>query len=110
MARDAILRRWREAMVSGDSLFTAEGIAAVERALVRFEADAAAAGGSPESLAESLRAVVLELDRLGGLDGIHGSFLETDEREELVPYLLGVVAEHGLHADGEDLTEPYRLW
>lgn len=110
MARDAILRRWREAMASGDSLFTAEGIAAVESALVRFEADAAAAGDSPESLAESLRAAVLELDRLGGLDGLHGNFLETEEREELVPYLLGVVAEHGLHADGEDLTEPYRLW
>jgi hypothetical protein len=44
------------------------------------------------------------------LDGVHGSFLETDEREELVPYLLDVIARHGLDTQGEDPTEPYRNW
>ncbi len=110
MSRQSILERWRDAVTQGDTLFTGPGIDAVDRALADFEVAAAAATGNPEVLAEVLRGIVVELDRLGGLDGVHGSFLETDEREELVPYLLDVIARHGLDTQGEDPTEPYRNW
>lgn len=53
-----------------------------------------------------LGAVVL--DRLGGSNGVHGTFIETDEREELVLDLLDVVAAPGLDSGREDLTGSYR--
>jgi hypothetical protein len=105
-----IIERWRTSLSGGDTLFSAEGIAAVDERLNRFERDAAAASGDALRLSELLRELVLDLDRLGGEHGIYGTFLETDEREELVPYLIDVVEKEGLNTGGEDPTEAYRPW
>jgi hypothetical protein len=105
-----ILDRWRAALADGDSHFTPSGIEAVDVVLRDFERQAASAAGRPDLLSQVLRATVLQLDRIGGEHGQHGSFIDTDEREELVPFLLGVVGEHGLDVGGADPTEPYRPW
>lgn len=105
-----IIDRWRTAIAEGDSCFTPGGIEAVDALLHDFERKAGAAAGRPDDLAQILRSTVMELDRIGGEHGQHGSFIDTDEREELVPFLLGVVAEHGLDLGDADPTEAYRPW
>lgn len=108
---DAVVERWRESLEEGDTRFTLEGIEAVASTLVRFERGALSARRSQEVLRKLLRETVLELDRLGGSEGVHGCFLETDEREELVPYLLDVVVRCGLDlGDDTDPTDAYRRW
>jgi hypothetical protein len=108
--RDGILSRWRSALAQGDSQFTQEGIDAVECELSAFEGRAMEARGQQQALRAVLRRTVLALEHLGGAQGTFGCFLETDEREELVPYLLGIVSDCGLVSDQEDPTEPYRNW
>ncbi len=108
---DDVIDRWRSALEDGDTRFTSEGIDAVAALLARFEREASAASRSQDTLRVLLRDVVLELDRLGGSEGAHGCFLETDEREELVPCLLDVVVRCGWDlGDDDDPTEPYRRW
>ena len=68
------------------------------------------AAGDNVALREILHRIVLELDGLGGEEGTYGCFLETDEREELVPHLLEVMRACGLDVGDDDPTEPYRRW
>lgn len=110
-AAESILRRWFSAWEEGDEQFTEDGVESVRRLLEKFEADAVLAKHNDASLLRILARTVRDLDVLGGSDGRHGCFIETDEREELVPYLLGVVRDCGLTLDdGEDPTESYRGW
>ena len=106
-----IVARWREAIRDGDSQFSSDGVDAVVQVLTEFEVRATAAAQDTVALLTILRETVHELACLGGLEGRYGCFLETDEREELVPFLLDIVGECGLALeDGEDPTESYRMW
>ena len=107
--REVFLDRWRRSMAEGDTQFTPEGIDATVRVLEKFEQSSKMAAGVKARLEDILHIAVMELDRLGGQNGIHGVFLETDEREELVPYLLRVVEDEGLDVR-DDPTESYRPW
>lgn len=106
-----VVDRWRTAMKDGDVQFSSDGIDAVVGALLEFERRARSARLDVATLQATLRQTVLELACIGGLEGRYGCFLETDEREELVPYLLDIVQDCGWAIeDGEDPTEPYRTW
>jgi len=108
---ESILRRWIAAREEGDEQFTEDGIESVRRVLERFEADAHVAKNNDDSILRVLSKTVWDLGVLGGSDGRYGCFIETDEREELVPYLLGVVRDCGLTLEeSEDPTESYRRW
>jgi hypothetical protein len=87
--------RWREDMADGDDNFTEEGIVAVE----------------DEKVLEAMKAAVLSLNEIGGLDGRFESLVETSEREELCEYLFAVARNSGLVlAPGEDPTYEWRDW
>lgn len=94
---------WRARMKAGDTRFTKAKIDAVEKALKVFVAAVAA---DPKG---ALDEVVRALNGLGGYEGKLGNFIETEEREELVPFLLERARAAGLRAK-EDPTEPLRTW
>ncbi len=109
-SRSLIIGRWRTALEDGDLHFSSRGIDAVDALLCDFENSAAAADRQPDALLNILRSTVMELDAMGGEHGRFGTFIDTDEREELVPYLLSVVGDSGLNLDDGDPTAAYRPW
>lgn len=94
---------WRARMKAGDPRFTKAKIDAAEKALKAF---VAAVADDPKGALED---VVRALNALGGYEGKHGNFIETEEREELVPFLLAKARAAGLRAKG-DPTEKLREW
>ena len=109
-----LMASWHTYRRDGDQRFKLEAISAVEDAVRAYER--ALVGLSHESppqdeLRDAVRTVVLALNSIGGLDGRYGNFIETDDREILLPLLLQMASERGLDlAPGEDPTASYRLW
>lgn len=105
----SIAERWRERMRDGDSSFTEESVAAVEAELARFLRALRAA--QPGQVAAELERVVESLNEIGGISGRFPDLIETEEREELVPFLLDAARDAGMEIPpGEDPTEAWRLW
>jgi hypothetical protein len=103
------MARWREVLSRGDDdLFTEEGINEAEAAL-RVFAEALAAAEDDQDALSAVRSLVVELNGLGGMDGRHGNFIETEEREELCHYIDVTLAKHGYEFEG-DITEQWRDW
>lgn len=94
---------WRARMKAGDASFTEAKIAAAEKVLRAF------IDGVDADPNGALGAAVKGLNAIGGFDGSMGNFIETTEREELVPFLLGAARAAGAKGKG-DLTEDLREW
>ena len=113
MAIDLPTLRWRDEMNGGDDLFTEEGVAEVEAVLRKYAADLGEleAGEPSERILLAMKSAVLALNEIGGLDGRHGNFIETSEREELCEYLFSLARGAGLVlAQGDDPTADWRDW
>jgi hypothetical protein len=95
---------------AGDQIFTEENLAASQAVLDAFlaEVQTAAAKKSPTQLFATVKTVVKSLNKLTKKMGY---FIETNEREELVPYIENVVKAAGLHIpQGLDITLEWRDW
>jgi hypothetical protein len=95
---------------AGDQIFTEENLSASQAVLDAFlaEVQTAAAKKSPTQLLAAVKTVVKSLNKL--TKNI-GNFIETNEREELVPYIENVVKAAGLHIpQGLDITLEWRDW
>jgi hypothetical protein len=111
---DDLIESWHQLHVAGDARCSPEAIAAVKEAVAQFDE---ALAGTPEqgetrnSILSALRQVVFRLNEIGGLEGSYGSFIETDDREVLVPLLLEKARAAGLQLrPGDDPTSADRTW
>ncbi len=66
------------------------------------------ADGPDPYIREAVRQVVLDLNELNRICG--GGLIETDQREDLVAFILSAAREAGLAADGSDPTAEWREW
>jgi hypothetical protein len=106
---------WRKRMIgdgveAGDQIFTEENLFASQAVLDAFlsEVETAAAKKSPTQLLAAVKNLVKSLNKL---TKNMGNFIETNEREELVPYIENVVKAAGLHIpQGLDITLEWRDW
>jgi hypothetical protein len=102
---------WRCRCADGDPLFNEANISAAEAIVTQFLIALPAASGSRDTILELSKNVVLELNRLGGVEGSMGNFIETLEREELCDLINGAARIAGLDEDERvDITEPWREW
>jgi hypothetical protein len=95
---------------AGDQYFTEENLAASHNVLDAFlaEVETAASKKSPTKLLAAVKNVVNALNKLTKK---MANFIETNEREELVPYIHHVVKTAGLQIpDALDLTQEWRDW
>jgi hypothetical protein len=109
-SRDALPTEvWRR-RAAHDPCLTEANIAATEHvlnALVRR----LRTSGSEEAIFGAVRDAVIELNRLGGLHGTRGNFIETQEREELCEFLNRAARDAGLGAEASaDVTWQWRTW
>jgi hypothetical protein len=106
---------WRQRMMGDgvepeDEIFTEENLSASQAVLDAFlaEVQTAAAKKSPTQLLAAVKNVVKSLNKLSKK---MANFIETNEREELVPYIENVVKAAGLHIpQGLDITLEWRDW
>jgi hypothetical protein len=106
---------WRQRMIGGgikpgDNNFIEENLAASQVVLDTFLADVATAAAkkSPTQLLTTVKNVVNSLNKLTKK---MGGFIETSEREELVPYIEKVVKAAGLQIpQALDITLEWRDW
>jgi hypothetical protein len=95
---------------NGDQIFTEENLSASQEVLNTFLAkvQTAAAKKSPVQLLAEVKNVIKSLNKLSKK---MANFIETNEREELVPYIENVVKAAGLHIpQGLDITLEWRDW
>jgi hypothetical protein len=94
----------------GDNIFTEENLTASQVVLNAFlaEVETAAAKKSPSQLLAAVKNAVKSLNKITkNMD----NFIETNEREELVPYIENVIKAAGLHIpQGLDITLEWRDW
>ncbi|MBK6518560.1 MAG: hypothetical protein IPM79_24340 [Polyangiaceae bacterium] len=101
---------WREDLAEGGSSLTEEQIAAVDAILDQFVSRLEGSRDRAQIL-QVLHETVNALNESGGLHGRLGNFIETDEREDLVPFLLEEAKRAGLALKpGEDPTAAWREW
>lgn len=63
---------------------------------------------SNEQILACVETVVKDLNLLN--ERCNGSLIETDQREELVPFIIDAAILAGLETDEEDVTEEWREW
>ena len=105
--------RWREEMREGDDLFTEEGISAVEAVLRNYAVRLGrlAPNARKEDILAAMKTAVIEVNKIGGIEGRFDNFIETSEREELCEYLESLARTAGLELPpGEDPTFEWRDW
>ncbi len=101
---------WRKRQADGDDLFTDANLSASQQILDVFltKVSGAATKKSPAQLLAAIKNVVKALNKLTKK---MANFIETNEREELVPYIHHVVKTAGLQLpDNLDLTLEWRDW
>lgn len=104
------VQAWHGRMLDGDKQFSAQKLDESHLILDAFlqNAQTAAAAKNPKALYKSIETVVKAFNKLNQLNQY---FIETDEREELAPYILNVAKAAGLQFDSAlDLTETWRGW
>jgi hypothetical protein len=109
-ANDNPVHRWRERMHDGDATFDENNLALADAEIAAFIEKIRLAVGkkSPTQIVNALKDCVKRLNRLSRK---HGHFIETSEREELVPYLNAIVSATGLQfEEGFDPTFEWREW
>ncbi|WP_156909614.1 hypothetical protein [Ottowia thiooxydans] len=104
------LHHWRQRMAEGDSAFSDANLqlTADEINALFASVGQAVEKRSPKQIINALKKTVKNLNRLNRRNG---HFIETTEREELVPYLQMILRDTGLQfEDGFDVTLEWRDW
>lgn len=102
--------KWHKRMQQGDTLFTEQNIAEVATALVAFIDDLLLCTAKKKAapVYASVKRLVIHINKLNSrFDG----FIETMEREELVPFIQQAVHYTGFQTEKNfDITEAVRMW
>lgn len=104
------VHQWRRRMREGDSIFNESNLKLTEEELGAFflNIQQAVKKRSPKQIINALKKTIKNLNRLNSK---HGHFIETMEREDLVPFLQDVLRATGLRfEEGFDVTLEWREW
>ena len=99
---------WRDRMAEGSNSFTEDGLSAFERILREYMSSVhqLSVDAAQEDALLLLEATV---KKINGANRAHDHPIDTVEREELVQFLLGALADV-LPQAGDDPTEDWREW
>jgi|GEM_PF-591499 len=101
---------WIERLNDGDDTFSMEAIKASQNILLKYvEAIKRINSPSETSLLDLLKLAIFELNEITNSDSTFGSFIETQEREELVDFFEQSLSQLGFNFD-YDVTEAWREW
>ena len=101
---------WRNRMKEGDNQFTDQNIRATEEKLLLFmdQVATAAAEKKANKVHSAIKKFVVAVNKL---NEAHESFIDTQEREELVEFLEEAIGLTGFQIpESVDMTEEWREW